>query len=343
MATPFPTDGLSGPIGVAFGPSVDRLSAELVEAVLAGAADLGRQACLVRPGDDQSHLGVLLGIGNPGTFLPVFDAPPDCPRVIWVSEPLLLRDEPPGGPLTRLARSPLMDHARTLLHAFKDAPLPGPLARMRATATLEHQRARHVRELTRLARVVDRVVVTSRDRRAALLQYGLNADAVPFGYAAATAGPITPPSLGSRDLDLVTLGVLDSRLAGRRSVVKRWRAEESRLTVLDGVWGQERGDLLRRSRVVLNVGRTPGNFVGVRLVLAIAAGAVVVSEPITDPFPFVAGEHFVEAQLDGLLDAARELCADEPHRRRIAEAGQAFLTSELSMGQCLSRALGPGA
>jgi hypothetical protein len=70
---------------------------------------------------------------------------------------------------------------------------------------------------------------------------------------------------------------------------------------------------------------------------------VVVSEPITDPFPFVAGEHFVEAQLDGLLDAARELCADEPHRRRIAEAGQAFLTSELSMGQCLSRALGPGA
>ena len=95
--------------------------------------------------------------------------------------------------------------------------------------------------------------------------------------------------------------------------------------------------------MVLNVGRSPGNFVGLRLVLAIAAGAVVVSEPMADPFPFVAGVHFVQAPLDGLLDAARELCADEPRRRRIAEAGQELLTSELSMGRCLGRALGTGA
>jgi hypothetical protein len=75
------------------------------------------------------------------------------------------------------------------------------------------------------------------------------------------------------------------------------------------------------------------------LVLALATGSVVVTEPLVDPFPFVAGEHFVEAPLDGLLDAARGLIADEPTRRRIAEAGQALLTGELRMARCLSRAI----
>jgi hypothetical protein len=129
-------------------------------------------------------------------------------------------------------------------------------------------------------------------------------------------------------------------MAGPRSVVERLRADEPRLTLLDGVWGAQRCDLLRRARVVLNVARSPGDFVGVRLVLAIAAGAVVVSEPITDPFPFVAGVHFVEAPLERLLDTAREIEADEPRRRHIAEAGQALLTGELSMAHCLSRVLG---
>ena len=100
--------------------------------------------------------------------------------------------------------------------------------------------------------------------------------------------------------------------------------------------------MLRRSRVVINVGRTPGNYVGVRLVLAIAAGAVVVSEPMTDPFPFIAGTHFVEAPLDGILEAALALSADEPRRRRIAEAGQALLTGELTMARCLARVLAFG-
>jgi hypothetical protein len=334
--------GTSGPIGVALGPATDRLTGELVEAAMAGAADLGRDARIVHPGDDQSHLGILLGIGYQGSFLPVFAASPDCARVIWVGEALLLRDEPPHGPLTRIARSSAMDYLKYPLRPFKDAPLPGLLARARASATMERERARNLRELGKLARIVDRVVVTSRDRRAALLDYGLNAEAVPFGYSATVAGPITPPDLGRRDLNFVSLGRLHSRIARRRSIVELWRAEEPSLTVLDGVWGEERGDLLRRSKVVLNVARTPGDFVGNRLVLAIAAGAVVVSEPMTDPFPFVAGVHFVEAPLEGLLDAARELHADEPRRQSIANAGQALLTGELSMVRCLSRTLGQG-
>jgi hypothetical protein len=327
---PRPTAPL-GPLGIAFAPIADRLTGELIDAALAGAADLGLDARVVHPGDDQSCLGVLLGIGYQGSFLSVFAAVPRCRRVIWVGEALISANEPRTGLLTRIARSTAMDYLKFPLRPFKDAPLPGSLARVRASATMERERSRNLREVGRLAGTVDRLVVTSRDRRATLLDHGLAADVVPFGYASAMAGPITPPDRGSRDLAFVSVGRLHPRLAGRRSIVENWRAEEPRLHVLDGAWGAERGELLRRSKVVLNVARTAGEFVGIRLVLALAAGAVVVSEPMTDPFPFVAGVHFEEAPLDRILDAARELEADDARRSRIVEAGQALLVNELSM------------
>ena len=332
--------GRTGPLGVALGPRSDQLTAELVEAAMAGAADLGLEARGVRRGDDQSQLGMLLGIGYPSSLLPVFADPPSCRRVLWVGEGLLPRDAPRVGPLSRIARSRAMDYLKYPLRPLKDAPLPGPLARARASATIERQRSRNLRDVGSLARSADRVVVTSRDRRAVLQSHGLTADAVPFGYAAAVAGPLAPPEQGDRDLALVSLGNFHPRLAGRRAVVEQWRAGEPRLHVIDGAWGAERNDLLRRSRIVLNVARMQGEFVGIRLVLALAAGAVVVSEPMTDPFPFVAGEHFVEAPLEDLLEAARELEADEGRRRRIAEAGQTLIATELSTARCLSRALG---
>jgi hypothetical protein len=342
-----PLTQVRGPIGIALGPMRHPLIDELVEAVLAGSADIGRDACVIGPGDDQSALGVLLGVGNPRYFRPVFAAPASCLRMTWTGEPVRLRREPAGGPVTRLARSPLLDHlrpmVRPMVRPFKNAPLPGPLARRRAAATIERRRTRHRRDAAARWLQVDRVVVTSRDRRDALIEHGVHADAVPFGYAAAAAGPLTAPGAGDRDLALVSLGMVDPRRAIRRGVMQQWQAEEPRLTVLHGVWGEERGRLLRRARTVLNVSRTPGNFVGVRLVLALAAGAVVVTEPMTDPYPFQPGVHFVQAPLEGLLDAARELCADEPRRRRIAEAGQALLADELSMANCLRRALGPAA
>ena len=334
--------GRTGPLGIALAPAADLLTAELVEAAMAGAADLGLQTRGVRPGDDQSQLGVLLGIGHPSSVMPVFEDRRVCRRVLWVGEAFLPRDAPRVGPLSQIARSRAMEYLKYPLRPFKDLPLPGPLARARASATIERQRSRNLRQISRLDRAVDRVVVTSRDRRAVLLDRGLTADVVPFGYAAAVAGPLTP-GRGDRDLTFVLLGNLHPRLAGRRAAVARWQAGEPRPHTIDGVWGAERNDLLRRSRIVLNVSRVAGEFVGIRLVLALAAGAVVVSEPMADPFPFVAGVHFVEAPLDGLLEAARELEADEGRRRRMAEAGQALLATELSMARCLGRALGLGA
>jgi hypothetical protein len=337
---PDPSFGaLGGALGVALGRSADQLTLELVEAALAGAADLGWEARTVKEGDDQSNLSALLGIGFQGSFGSIMAGSAGCRRVAWMGEILTTPGEKPVSALGRIARSPAMKLLRYPWQPFRRVPLPGPMASVKAAATLQRDLGQNLRDIDNLARVVDRVVMTSRDRQAALLARGIESKAVPFGYAAAVAGALTPADAGDRDIAIVCLARLDSSRADRRAVVREWRDREPRLELIDGAWGSSRNDLLRRAKVVLNVSRAPGNFVGWRLVLALAAGAVVVSEPMTDSHPFIPGTHFVAAPLDDLLDAARELAADAPRRRRIAAAGQALLAGDLSMANCLRRAI----
>lgn len=338
------TPSLLGSLGLAVAPSADRLTLELVAAARSASVQLGLNTQLIGPGDEPAESGSVLGIGTPRGFMSVFAAQPlrspSQPRIAWVGEPLLPAGEPNGGPLAAAARSRAINYLRYPLRPLRRAPLPGPIARMRSLAIGQHERARNTRDLSRLVGLVDRLVVTSRDGAAVLAGYGIEADVVPFGYAAAVAGALTPAESGERDLPILSLASLDPRVAWRRSVLDQLRDEEPRLTTSEGIWGQDRNALLRRARVVLNVQRVPGNFVGLRIVLSLAAGAVMVGEPMTDPHPFVPGVHFVSAPLDRLLDEARALLADEPRRRRMAEAGQELLLGELSMANCLSRVLG---
>lgn len=90
---------------------------------------------------------------------------------------------------------------------------------------------------------------------------------------------------------------------------------------------------------MLDVHRVPGNFVGLRLLLALAAGAVLATEPLDDPRPFVPGVHYVEAPLPELPAAISAMLANEPMRRRIADAGQAFVSTDLTMERSLAAVL----
>jgi hypothetical protein len=91
--------------------------------------------------------------------------------------------------------------------------------------------------------------------------------------------------------------------------------------------------------VVLDVHRVPGNFIGLRLLLALAAGAAVVTEPMDDPHPFVPGQHFIAAPLARMPDELEAILRDEPRRRRIVEAGQALIAGPLTMASSLRAVL----
>lgn len=328
-----PTTGI---IGLAVASSTGPVSDETLSAALEGAEGIGFATHLVAPGEDQTALGFLLGIGYQPAFAAVFDGPRVCPRILWLGEPLpALGDARVGAPA--LSRALLFKAGQRALHVLPPGRLRRSLSGVGgSTASLEPW---HNLDLAvALARRSDRFVVTSRDRAAILASVGVQADVVPFGYAERLHGPLAAG--GDRDIQTLVLGSYwGARSHRRQRLVEAMRAQGLPVAVVEGNFGESRNRLLRRTRVVLHVHRIPGTFVGIRLVLALAAGAVVVSEPMLDPHPFVPGVHFVQAPLDRLSAETTALLADEPRRRRIVEAGQALLADELTMAHCLRRVL----
>jgi hypothetical protein len=184
----------------------------------------------------------------------------------------------------------------------------------------------------------DRVVVTSEAAAEFLAQEGMSAAVIPYGYA---------PSHGrrlrlERDLDVLFLGAW--RMPRRQRALDRLRRAGIRVQVVGGwghrgVWGEERTQLLNRSKLLLNLSRFPGQFSGERMLLGMANGALVVSEPIYRPAPFVPGTHYFDAPLDELPATIERLLADDAERERIADAGQAFVMDELTMERSVGRLL----
>ena len=65
--------------------------------------------------------------------------------------------------------------------------------------------------------------------------------------------------------------------------------------------------------------------------------ALVVSEPIYRPAPFVPGEHFVEADVDDMPALLHYYRTHRAERDRVVERAHRFVTEELTMEAAVAR------
>jgi hypothetical protein len=96
-------------------------------------------------------------------------------------------------------------------------------------------------------------------------------------------------------------------------------------------WGDNRTRLVNRTRIFLNIQRFPGEFSGARMILGMSNKALVISEPMYDPSPYVPGRHFVSATVDEMPKVIRYYLENATERERIAAEGHRFVTQELTM------------
>lgn len=226
------------------------------------------------------------------------------------------------------------------------AGLPRPKLHLRELAKIAlrdrrttdvYSNARRLRQLARRG-VVDLLVVSTPGRREFLAEQGVEAEFVPLGYEGDRHGR----DLGlERDLDLLFLGALVPR---RRRLLRRLEATGVRVHRAGGwsdpnTWGEARTRLLNRTKIFLNLARHPGELPGLRFILGMACRALVVSEPVYAPGPYVPGRHLVTASLDALPDAIRHALAHEDERRAIADAGHELVTRELTMDRSVGQLL----
>lgn len=288
--------------------------------------DLGHDVTLVRGArDDWSCFDLLWINGNPA-WHPVLCRQierlrrPGLPGpfvLVWLSEPLPL---PKGAPFPR-QRLSLREVAKILL---RDARATDPYTNARVIQDL------HAR------RLFDLLVVSTPSRQAFLAERGLRAEMVPLGYY-----PSYGRDLGlARDIDVLFLG--DLRVPRRRRLLARLarrglRVERAGSWFSGEAWGERRTRLLNRTRILLNLQRFPGELAGLRMLLGMANKALVVSEPIFMPGPYVEGTHWIASELERMPEVIAGCLADPRRCQAIVDAAFALVTQDLTLTRAAAR------
>ena len=138
-----------------------------------------------------------------------------------------------------------------------------------------------------------------------LQQRGLNPVTAYFGSFPEWWGDLNL----ERDIPVLWLGKTgsDRRKTFLSQLQDDLQARGVEMTVVDGVshpyvFGKERTVLLNRSRIVVNILRTPWDNHSIRFFLSSSNKALIISEPTLPHTPFMPGEHFVETPIERMAE-----------------------------------------
>jgi glycosyltransferase involved in cell wall biosynthesis len=239
--------------------------------------------------------------------------------------------------------------ARPLVAVFHSEPLPPPkasgLPRWSSLnkseikkillrdwhATDMYTNAVTLRRWTREG-LIDVHFATSAEKEEYVKEQGIPCWHVPYGYL---------PSLGTilgleRTIDVLFLG--DTRPRRRRRLLRYLRRQGIDVDVRGNwfdpsLWGESRSRLLNQTKIVVHLQRYPGKVAALRLILALANGALVVAEPCYRPDPFVPGKHFVMTSIEEMPHTIRHYLSHPDERERIVAEGHRLVTEELTFAR----------
>jgi len=186
---------------------------------------------------------------------------------------------------------------------------------------------------------LDTLGMSTAPRVAFLRAHGISAEFVPFGYHSSFG-----TNRGTaRDIDVLFLG--RARIRRRQRLLEQLAGaldrQGRRLHVVEGgCYGETRTVTLNRALISLNLTNYPWEVPGIRFLMSMACGALVVTEHIEDSSPFRDGEHFVSARAEELPDVIVRLLADDTERQRVANAARRHVIGRLPLRHSLNRLIG---
>ena len=185
---------------------------------------------------------------------------------------------------------------------------------------------------------INYLFATTKAKQQFLAQRGYDIDFIPFGYHR-----IFGEDLGlERDIDVLFLGRLNTkrRVSLLRNLRGELQAKGVKLRIVKGeCYGDERTELLNRTKISLDIPRVPWDFGPERFLMSISCGALVVSEGIKPREPYTHGENFIQAQVSDLADTIHRYLRDEQQRQRITTNAYEYITTQLNLRKSVSRML----
>ncbi|MBM4054008.1 MAG: glycosyltransferase family 1 protein [Planctomycetes bacterium] len=282
---------------------------------------LEKQGCsVIRVVENKMELnpeGVLLIFGNANWYPTVCRMLMKIPAhkrpltVIWHTEPL---------PLPKKAQLP---------RHYPNLREIGKILLCDARATDIYTNYFRLRSLIKNG-IPDILLVSTQSRCEFLFENGISSHWIPLGYF---------PSMGKdmnlfRDIDILFLGALD--VSRRKRLIRQLRERDVNLATLgdwfdEACWGENRTQIINRSKIFLNIHRVYGDLAGYRMILGMANKSLILSEPIYNPAPFIPGKHYISATIEEMPDVIDYYLNHEQERERIANEGHAFLMNELQL------------
>ena len=270
--------------------------------------------------------GVVLIIGNANWYPNIYRQLKSLPEfrrpsvILWHTEPLPL---PKNSGFPCWPRLHLWEIKKILL---RDAKATDPYSNY---FRLQRMKRKKLFKL---------LVVSTQSRCEFLKENGIPASWIPLGYE---------PSYGHnmdlcRDIDVLFLGNL--AIARRKRLVKRLLQLGINLETMGSwydptFWGENRTRLLNRTKIFLNFPRFPGDFSGSRLILGMANNALVISEPMYKPAPFIPGKHYISASIEEMPKFIDYYLSNKVKREQISMEGHQFIIHEVTMKSSVSHLL----
>jgi hypothetical protein len=273
---------------------------------------------------------------------------PDGPAELALHDVVLLWSNPAWYPGIRQQLRDSVGAGRPLVATYHAEPLLPPRAsglprwstalnaREAALVLRRHPRSNDAyTNAVRLRRILregwlDLIFASSLEKVEFLEEQGIRSWYVPYGYH-----PSHGRMLGlERTIDALFLGGTDPWR--RRRLIRFLRRKGIDLEVRGdwkdrSLWGEGRTQLLNRTKIVVHLQRHVGLLAGMRFVLALGNGAMLVAEPCYRPDPYLPGVHYAEAPASQLPDTIRYYLAHPEERERMVAAGHRLVTEEVTL------------
>jgi hypothetical protein len=196
--------------------------------------------------------------------------------------------------------------------------------------------ARYIKKLWR-ANLIDKIIVCQKTRQKFLKGMGIPSVFMPFGYHKKWGKPDLE---SQRDIDVLYIGTPTPRRISLLSQTAQDLANKGfHIKVVEsGLYGEERTKMIGRSKILLHFRNYPWELPRLRIMMAIAAGSLYVTEQFSDTDPFVSGEHFAMAQPENIPSTIIHFLRNEAERFKITRYAARFVEERLDLGQLLLRA-----
>lgn len=186
---------------------------------------------------------------------------------------------------------------------------------------------------------LDHCIVSTQQRQRFLGERGWQAHFVPVGSYPRNGRPLGLP----RDIDVVFLGYLrkDRRVRLLEQLKRDLSARGISIELITAnCFGEDRTQLLNRTKILLMLHQYPWSPAWDRFVLAAQCGACVVSEPMGDDAPFRAGVHYATAGCDRMPALIEHLVRNDVERNQLVEAAAKLCTGVLTLHNSVRKIAG---